>query len=972
VADLDGRLLALFGLTAEQADTHLAPLDLNGEELAATLERLGLAAHPPTALRSAIRLAESDRDGWWQVRQSEDCLRRLAFLAGASDTLPELVVRYAAGRDVLCGALEPLSSEQVRTQAEAALAAAADAATALVRVQRFGMLRIALRDLLGLADTPKATRELSALADGIIAAALDHARRDRVRVSDSEPVGGDHDEPLAVIAMGKLGGRELNYVSDVDLLFVARNADRASGTVRRLLQLLGRVTSEGLIYEIDTNLRPEGRDGPLVRSLEAYAAYYGRWAKTWEFQALLKARPVAGDPELGQQFVHLIEPYVWPERLGDGAVAEIQAMKTVVERSSAVRTAGNRQLKLAPGGLRDIEFAVQLLQLVHGRADRSLRTPNTLDGLMALAAEGYIDEGDANLFSDAYQFLRTVEHRLQMRRLRRTHVIPSDNAQRRRLARAFGFRDIRAADALAQFDSEVARVQGYVRRLHEKLFYRPLLTRFGELTAREQRQFGTGLGEQAARERLAVLGFAAPARAVQHLDALVGGTSRLNRVLRTTLPAIMPALARSPDPDGGLVEFRSLCDRLVHNPTLLATLRDAPPSGELLVSLLGRSRRIGEWIVRDPDLIGRFGDPATLDEPFDAAAIGAQIDGLLRRSEPPEQVARAIGRRLRRELVWTAVRDLFGRADVEEVTEHLTTVADAVLKAATRLATGSAKVHLAVIGLGRFGAGELGYASDLDTMVVFDPPDARDEALAIVERIIALVSLIAPAAPAFTVDLGLRPEGRDGALARTIDSYERYYERWAQPWEFLALTQARIVAGDHELGTRWHDAVRPHVYRHPVPAQRLAEVRTMKARVEHERVSGRGSRSGEINLKLGAGGLSDIEWTVQLLALTYGGTEPDLQVAGARALLAAARDGGRLDARQHEWMVQGWRMLTRLRNVLYLVGERHSDLLRYKAEVRAHAAQVLGYEPPGIQQLEEDLRRTMRRVRSVHERVFYG
>jgi glutamate-ammonia-ligase adenylyltransferase len=958
VTDVDGRLLALFELTAEDADTHLAPLGLDGDELTAALERLGLSANPLLALRCAVHLAESDRDGWRRLLAADDCLRRLAFLSGASDTLPELIVRSSEARDVLCGDLQPRSVEEVRGEADAALANNDDAATALATVQRLGMLRIALRDVLGVVDTPTATAELSALAEGVIAAGLDHARAD--------------EHPLAVVAMGKLGGRELNYVSDVDLLFVARSADDdAVATVRRMLQLFSRVTPEGRVYEIDINLRPEGRDGPLVRSIEAYAAYYERWAKTWEFQALLKARPIAGDPELGRRFVELIEPFVWPERLGDGAVAEIQKMKGVVERSSAVREVGTRQLKLAPGGLRDIEFAVQLLQLVHGRVDASLRTPNTLDGLTALAAGGYIDEGDANLFGDAYQFLRTVEHRLQLRRLRRTHLIPSDNVQRRRLARAVGFRDLSAADALTQFDRELARVQGYVRRLHEKLFYRPLLTRFGELTAREQRQFGQGLNEEAARERLAALGFKAPARAVQHLDALVSGTSRLTRVLRTILPAILPALAASPDPDGGLVGLRTLCERLTHNPTLLYTLRDAPPSGELLVSLFGRSRRIGEWIVRDPDLIGRFGDPAALDEPFDAAAIGIQIDSLLRRSDDPERVAGAIGRRLRRELVWTAVRDLSAHADVEEVTDHLTTVAEAVLEAATRLATDGTDVRLAVIGLGRFGGGELGYASDLDLMVVFDPPDARDEAFEAVERLISLVSLIAPDAPAFTLDLGLRPEGRDGALARTLDAYERYYRRWAQPWEFLALTQARVVAGDRELGAQWQQRVMPYVYQDPPSARRLSEVRTMKARVERERAGTRGGGSGTIDLKLGAGGLSDIEWTVQQLALTYGGNEPDLRVPGTRALLAAARDSGHLDAQRHAWMMEGWRTLTRLRNVLYLIGERNSNRLPSKAETRAHAAQVLGYEPPGIQQLDEHLRRTMRRVRAVHEQVFY-
>ncbi|HSJ43847.1 MAG TPA: bifunctional [glutamine synthetase] adenylyltransferase/[glutamine synthetase]-adenylyl-L-tyrosine phosphorylase [Euzebyales bacterium] len=949
--DVDGRLLALFELDAERAQNRVAALGLDDGELRRVLERLGLGAHPPTALSAVLDLATADAVAWHELATSDDTLRRLAFLAGASDALPDLIVRSARARAVLCGDLATWTYDDVRSHADEALANGGPAA--LADVQRLGVLRIALRDLLGMADTPTATAELSSLAEGIIASAYTHVAAE---------------EPLAVVAMGKLGGRELNYVSDLDLLFVARDAGAATGVARSLLEVLGTVTAAGRVYEIDTNLRPEGSDGPLVRSLDAYRRYYSRWARTWEFQALLKARPIAGDEALGRRFSELVEPFVWPERLGDGAVADIQRMKTVVERSAPVRSAGARQLKLAPGGLRDIEFAVQLLQLVHGRADRTLRTPNTLEGLDALAAGGYVDEGDANLFGDAYQFLRTIEHRLQLRRMRRTHVVPHDARDRHRLARAFGFRDIRAADALDQFDREFSRVQGYVRRLHEKLFYRPLLTRFGELTAAEQRQLGSGLNEQAAYERLSALGFTAPKRAVAHLDAMVGGTSRLARVLRTILPAILPALAAAPDPDGGLIELRTLCERLVNDPTLLTTLRDAPPSGELLVSLLGRSRRIGEWLVRDPDLIGRLGDPSTLDEPFDAAAIDTQIEALLVRSGDPEHRAMAIGRRLRRELVWTAIRDVSGRTDVEAVTDHLTRVADVVLDAATRLALTGSDVRLAVIGLGRLGAGELGYASDLDVMVVFDPPDERAQAIASVERMVALVSLIAPTAPAFTVDLGLRPEGRDGPLARSLGSYERYYERWAQSWEFLALTQARVVAGDRGLGERWLAMVADRVFEDPASAERLGEVRAVKARIERERAGG---GEGDIDLKLGAGGLADVEWTVQLLALTHGGRHEQLRSSGTRAGLAAAAEGGYIDERQHGWLLHGWRTLTQLRNVLYLIGERNSHLLRARSEVRAHAAQVLGFDPPGIQRLEEELRRAMRRVRNVHEQVFY-
>ena len=412
-------------------------------------------------------------------------------------------------------------------------------------MQRAGLLRVALRDLLGVIDTPTASRELSDLADGIIAAALDH-----VHPPDSAT-------RVAVVAMGKLGGRELNYVSDVDVVFVHDGDNNDALTAAKaLLALVGLTTPDGTTYQLDPTLRPEGRDGALSRTLTAYDGYYGRWAEHWEFQALLKARPVGGDPTLGAAFAAMATGHVWSDRLGLEGVDAIQRMKAVVESSRAVRRDGTRQLKLAPGGLRDIEFAAQLLQLVHGKVDATLRGPGTLDALAALAEGGYVDEGDANLFADAYHFLRTVEHRLQLRRLRRTHTVPAEDRERRRLARAVGFRDLATRTALEQFDREYARVQAAVRRLHQQLFYRPLLGRIAGWSPEDRAPIPGPEGQleqAAARRRLEALGFAAPGKALEHLKALGDGVGRSARLLRALLPAMLEQLAESPDPDGGLV-----------------------------------------------------------------------------------------------------------------------------------------------------------------------------------------------------------------------------------------------------------------------------------------------------------------------------------------------------------------------------------------------------------------------------------
>jgi glutamate-ammonia-ligase adenylyltransferase len=346
---------------------------------------------------------------------------------------------------------------------------------------------------------------------------------------------------LAVIAMGKCGGRELNYASDVDVIFVAEpdgaagrdsrtSEDAALRTAARLaagmINVCSQSSREGVIFPVDPNLRPEGRDGPLVRTLASHRAYYERWAKTWEFQALLKARPVAGDRQLGQAYIDAISPLVWQAAQRENFVTDVQAMRRRVAGSLPAASAG-RELKLGPGGLRDIEFTVQLLQLVHGRADETLRGPATLPALAALAAGGYVGRDDAAELADAYRFLRRVEHLLQLHRLRRTHLLPDDPATLRRIARALhpplipngsAPATARPADPAAEFTAAWRRHAAEVRRLHEKLFYRPLLAAAARLPGEAAR-----LTPEAARARLEALGYLDPAGALRHIEALTAG-----------------------------------------------------------------------------------------------------------------------------------------------------------------------------------------------------------------------------------------------------------------------------------------------------------------------------------------------------------------------------------------------------------------------------------------------------------------
>ena len=377
-----------------------------------------------------------------------------------------------------------------------------------------------------------------------------------------------------MIALGKTGGLELNYVSDVDVIFVAEpvrptsdadseaNDPAALNAATQLAARLIRICGQAA-WEVDAALRPEGKDGPLVRTLASHVAYYSRWASTWEFQALLKARPIAGSLTVGAAYLSAIAPFVWSASERPNFVADVQAMRRrVVAHLSSDLV--DREIKLGPGGLRDVEFAIQLLQLVHGRADESLRAPGTMVALEALRDGGYIGRDDAVSLADAYRFLRTTEHRVQLLRLRRTHLVPQDSESLYWLARSMGFRADHRGDARAVWESEWALHAREVRRLHEKLFYRPLLEAVARVPTSSLR-----LTPEQAEDRLAALGFTQPRRALQHIQALTEGLSRRASIQRALLPVLLDDFSDAPDPDAGLFRYRRVSETAGNTPWYL-------------------------------------------------------------------------------------------------------------------------------------------------------------------------------------------------------------------------------------------------------------------------------------------------------------------------------------------------------------------------------------------------------------------
>ncbi|MGC4889346.1 bifunctional [glutamine synthetase] adenylyltransferase/[glutamine synthetase]-adenylyl-L-tyrosine phosphorylase [Micromonospora sp. DT227] len=980
-------LLGPDGLGLWRPDTQ-EPTDDQAVELLTALSR---AADPDLALRQLHRLVEAERQHGDEVAVRDALAadpglrRRLVAVLGASSALGDHLVANPGQWAVLAtepDGLAPTADGRLDLTAAAKLTTLTGAVPLLRQAYRLALLRIAAADLTGGRGLEQTMAALSGLADATLATAYD--------IAVDELPEGTAPPRLAVVAMGKCGGDELNYVSDVDVIFVAAGDDdliAATQVATRLIGICGLVA-----WPVDAALRPEGNRGPLVRTLASHLAYYKRWARTWEFQALLKARPAAGDVALAREWIAALAPLVWTAAERPEAVSDVRSMRRKILDNVPPKEL-EREIKRGPGGLRDIEFAVQLLQLVHGRGDESLRVPGTLPALRALVAGGYVGRADGEALLRGYRFLRAVEHRLQLQGLRRTHTVPTEPAALRWLAAALGYAATPGRSAVEEFRAEWVTHATEVRRLHAKLLYRPLLESVARVPAE-----GLRLTPEAARHRLEVLGFADPAGALRHLQALTGGVSRTAAIQRTLLPVLLDEFADAPEPDRGLLNYRQVSDKLGSTPWYLRLLRDSGPVARRLARVLSSSRYAADLLAREPEALRLLAEDSeltprpreTLVEGFVAAAA---------RHDDPVEATRAVRALRRRELVRIAAADVLSRAgslapltprppgggarrptvvDVSAVGTALSHVTDATLAAALRAARvaqpGPPGLRFAVIGMGRLGGYESNYLSDADVLFVYDPPPGADEsaagaasaaAHAIAEELRRLLSAPAPDPP-LGVDADLRPEGRQGPLVRSLAAYAQYYARWSKVWEAQALLRARFVCGDADLGAEFEAMVEP--VRYPADGlsrEQVVEIRRIKARVETERLP-RGADPAT-HTKLGRGGLADVEWAVQLLQLRYAGRLPALRGTRTLDALAAAREAGLLDPDDAAELAAGWTLAAQVRDALMLVRGRAGDQLPRHGVELAGVVRLLGHEDPG--EFLDGYLRTARHARTAMERA---
>ncbi|GGK86050.1 glutamate-ammonia-ligase adenylyltransferase [Salinibacterium xinjiangense] len=951
----------------ESASAGLEELDMPG-----LLPHFAVAADPDQALRAVLSLRESAPPEVQSVLDDTDAAGRLVQILGASTGLGDFFARRPEQLDVLHTVLTsppgPDSYDSDLLQSVDGLTGEAAWVAMRVRYRRH-LAQLAAWDLCQPDPLAAVDRVAAALAD-LAGAALDAA----ILVARNEvafPADDVAATRFSIIGMGKAGARELNYLSDVDVIFVVESDgdltdDRAVQIGTRIamatMKGINDLATEPGLWEVDANLRPEGKDGALVRTLDSHVAYYERWAKSWEFQALLKARPLAGDRELGQRYVDALAPMVWSSASRENFVESVQRMR---ERVTANIPSGELdvQLKLGPGGLRDVEFTVQLLQLVHGQTDEDVRQVASLPALVALAEQGYIGRVEASEFALDYRFLRLLEHRLQLSRLRRTHLMPTDPDALRILARSTGIAP--TADKLIE---QWQRTKQAVRRLHERLFYRPLLSAVAALP-----DGGIALSTGQAEARLAAIGFKDPRGALKHIGALTVGVSRRAIIQRALLPVMLAWLAEGADPDRGLLAFRRLSEDLGETHWFLRMLRDSSGAAERLTQVLSASKFVGDIFERIPEATAWLENDEDL-KPRPLAALLEEARAIVARHEgDADAAALALRTARRREVLRTALGAILGMTSIEEIGCALSDITTTVLTGALSLVHHYGDgIEFGIIAMGRYGGGELGFGSDADVMYVYRPAGASaEDAQRRAEQIVRALSkhtedLRIP----LDLDVGLRPEGKNGAIVRSLDSYRAYYARWSLTWEAQALLRARGVVGDPDVLEAFELLANEVRYPAQIAEQDVREVKRIKARVEAERLPQAADPAR--HLKLGRGSLSDVEWLVQLQQLQHGATVAGLRTTSTLDALLAAVHEKLIPADEARKLRDAWVLASRARSAMTLWTSKTADVLPTDRQQLDAIARLMEYPPGSASRLEEDYLRVTRLARQVFEKRFYG
>jgi glutamate-ammonia-ligase adenylyltransferase len=946
--------LAKFGF--EELSEALSNLDklieLIGDRARVAVVPLSRSASPDRALRFLIRLAEQQPKLVSKLLANDSAGIRLCALAGASDALAEHITkRPELTENFFKPAALPTRFELPATDRRG-----------LRRSYRELLFRVADWDLANRYQDSylPVSQSLSDLATAALEAGVKVAQNELIsegRITAEQAA----DAGLAIIAMGKCGARELNYLSDVDVIYVCSGepgaVEAATKIASRLALVIDEADAEPGLWQVDPNLRPEGKDGALVRTVDSHVNYYQKWAHPWEFQALLKARFVAGDQQIGLEYISRIKPLIW-ERQNRAEIVESARNLRRRVLDHIPQSEQDREIKLGRGGLRDVEFTAQLLQLVHGVADESLRVMNTLDALSALSEAGLLGREDAASFSNHYKTLRSIEHRVQLTRLRRTHLLPNEPSDLRRIARA-----LEATQDAVSLETLWQKTRTEVASLHDTVFYRPLLAAAASLSPGE-----VALSTDEISSRLQALGFLDPKGAMAHIKALTVGLSRRAVIQRTLLPVLIRYMAEGTAPDRALLTFRRLSERLGESHWFLKMLRDSSGAAERLMMTLSLSAFACRLLEHIPESSAWFASQEDL-APFSKAELLGEMLALTQRGNGEDSTAEALRQIRRREVLRCATAAVLGLASMQQISQTLTDITDSYIEAMLEHCKLVERVEmdLAVIAMGRLGGKELGFGSDADVMLVYRGDSEDTQQLA--EKLTAtLLAKVRDPLLNFELDLDLRPEGKNGPRIKSLEAYAGYYQKWADTWEFQALIRARPITGSERLKSDFASLIDHYRYPSELTSQQLTEIRRIKARVESERLP-QGADPNR-HLKLGRGSISDIEWLVQLLQLRFAHLHPELKNSATLSVLFSLVDLNLVGKEQAEKLSAAWLLSSRIRSAIVLGQDKSTDILPIDRNQLEVVARILEFAPGSAAELEESYLSTTRKSRQVFEELF--
>ena len=1014
----------------------------------ATNLRLLVRIFPPDSLRAALLAALATpqpdmalnglervsvivpRDDLLAVCAKKGGLSRLLTICGSSPFLTGIISRDPVYFQAL---FVDRRIEVRRSEADmlAALRAQVDEETGyqelLPTLRRFKVaevLRIAARDLNGLAPLEEVTAELSALAAATLQVACEVTRR--VLVAEhgaplTQTPYGEEEAELTIMGMGKLGGRELNFSSDIDLIyFYSTDQGETSGVaggpegIRGKISLhaffvkqaelitraVSQVTGDGFVFRIDLGLRPEGKNGDMAVSLHAGAAYYEYWGQSWERAAMLKARPVAGSLALGEQFLTMIEPFVCRKYLDYDLIEDMMTMKKKIDASLVREREGEYNIKLGRGGIREIEFFIQTLQLVYAGKNPALRQKNSLQALTALKDARIIPAEDSAALSEAYRFLRTVEHRIQVVQERQTHSLPRKEEEFRALARRCGYL---RADGTERFRAALEAHRGQVSAIYGGLF----LSRDERLKEDVRPEiylfFDPKADPDLVKDLLAERRFQNVDAAYENLLLLRDGpprahlTERMRRILGKIAPLLLQEIFASPDPDMALTNLERFLCAVGSRSSFYALLAENREIMKLIVSLFGMSEFLSKIFIGHPELLDSMVARTYASYFKERQAMVEELVALLAPAGYFEERLDILRRYRHEEFLRIGMNDVYGKVGQTEIATQLTWLADTCLGAACLAARqelgrfgrplyedagGEVKeASMAIVGMGKMGGFELNYHSDLDIIYIYDHQGMTDGERQITnheyfaklgQKIISILTTQTREGYVYKLDTRLRPSGNAGPLVTSLESFKNYHRREAQIWERQALTKARVVTGSEILKEGIEEIIRHTVYGAGADETVRGEIHRLRMRMETELAK---EKEGSYNIKTGRGGLVDVEFVVQYLQLKHGRDYPDIRSTNTIVALKSMKGGGILAEDACETLLSGYKFLRRLENRLRIIHDYSMNALGGSREYLNRLARRLEYDPrlknPG-DLLMKDYERVTEGVRGVYDQILGG